>query len=54
MGLHVIGITGGSGLEFKSLFDVHIHVPTFNIQVVEDIHAIFGHAMFKYLVSQIN
>lgn len=54
MGLHVIGITGGSGLEFKSLFDVHVHVPTSNIQVVEDVHAMFGHAMLKYLVSQIN
>jgi D-sedoheptulose 7-phosphate isomerase len=53
IGLKIIGLTGGRGLEFDSLFDVHVHVPSFNIQVVEDLHAVFGHAMLKYVESKI-
>jgi D-sedoheptulose 7-phosphate isomerase len=52
-GLKVIGITGGKGLDIKLMFDVHVHIQSFNIQVVEDIHSIFGHAIFKYLESKI-
>lgn len=51
MGLTVIGMTGGLGLQFRSLFDCHIHIPTDNIQIVEDIHASFGHTVFKYICA---
>jgi D-sedoheptulose 7-phosphate isomerase len=51
--LKIIGLTGGSGLESQGLFDVHINISSFNIQVVEDVHAIFGHAMLKYLLQKL-
>lgn len=51
LGLTVLGLTGGNGMQHKELFDIHIHVDSNNIQIVEDIHAMFGHAMLKYLES---
>jgi phosphoheptose isomerase len=51
LGMKSIGLTGGSGLEISHLFDVHLHISSTNIQLVEDIHAIFGHAMFKHILE---
>lgn len=51
LGLTVIGLTGGHGLELSELFDIHIHISSGNIQIVEDVHAAFGHAVFKYIIS---
>ena len=53
LGLKIIGLTGGIGMVHTQLFDVHIHINSHNIQLVEDIHAIFGHSMLKYLMSSI-
>lgn len=50
-GLTTIGLTGGYGLEISQLFDCHIHIPTFDIQIVEDIHALFGHTVYKYICA---
>jgi D-sedoheptulose 7-phosphate isomerase len=52
MGLTTIGLTGGSGKEVGHLFDFHIHIPSFNIQVVEDIHASFGHSVMKFILQK--
>jgi len=53
IGLKTIGLTGGVGKIHGSLFDVHIHIESQNIQLVEDIHSIFGHAMLKFLMEKI-
>ena len=49
LGLTVIGLTGGIGLKHAELFDCHIHVPTDHIQIVEDVHAIFGHIVYEHI-----
>lgn len=49
LGLTVIGLTGGIGLRHTELFDCHIHVPTDHIQIVEDVHAIFGHIIYEHI-----
>jgi D-sedoheptulose 7-phosphate isomerase len=49
LGLTVIGLTGGVGLQHAELFDCHIHVPTDHIQIVEDVHAIFGHIVYEHI-----
>jgi len=49
LGLDVIGLTGGRGLEHDSLYDIHIHVPSNDLQVVEDVHATFGHVVYKFI-----
>ena len=49
LGLTVIGLTGGAGLKHAGLFDCHIHVPTDHIQLVEDVHAIFGHIVYEHI-----
>jgi len=53
LGLKVIGLTGGKGMLIHEKFDYHIHVPTDNIQIVEDVHAAFGHVVFKYICSKL-
>lgn len=52
LGLLSVGLTGGRGDEISQLFDCHIHVPTQNIQIVEDIHATFGHTVMKFIVNR--
>lgn len=53
MGLKVIGLTGGKGMLAHEKFDCHIHIPTDNIQIVEDVHAAFGHVVLKYICSKV-
>jgi D-sedoheptulose 7-phosphate isomerase len=52
LGLLSIGLTGGDGHTISHLFDCHIHVPTDNIQIVEDIHATFGHTVMKFIINR--
>jgi D-sedoheptulose 7-phosphate isomerase len=51
-GLTVIGLTGGDGTNLKGSFDCHIHIPTNNIQIVEDVHAAFGHTVMTFILDQ--
>jgi D-sedoheptulose 7-phosphate isomerase len=51
IGLLSIGLTGGRGNSISHLFDCHIHIPTDNIQIVEDIHATFGHTVMKFIMK---
>ena len=46
-GCSVIGITGYDGGILRKLADYHMHVPSYDMQVVEDIHMIFNHMMMK-------
>ena len=53
LGLKIIGLTGGNGLQFDSLYDIHIHIPSNDIQIVEDVHATFGHVVFKHILKSL-
>lgn len=46
-GCRVIGITGYDGGKLWKMSDYHLHVPSFDMQVVEDIHMIFNHMIMK-------
>ena len=46
-GCEVVGITGYDGGGLRRLADHHMHVPSWNMQIVEDIHLIFNHMMMK-------
>ena len=46
-GCRVIGITGYDGGKLGKLSDYHMHVPSFDMQIVEDVHMIFNHMMMK-------
>jgi len=52
LGLLSVGLTGGRGRSISHLFDCHIHVPTDNISIVEDIHATFGHTVMKFIINR--
>ena len=44
-----LGLLGGSKPTLTGLFTKELHIPTDDIQIVEDIHAAFGHIVFKYI-----
>ncbi|MCI9577227.1 MAG: SIS domain-containing protein [Oscillibacter sp.] len=46
-GCETIGITGYDGGRLRELADYHMHVPVFDMQIVEDIHMIFNHMMMR-------
>lgn len=48
-GNKVIGLTGFDGGCLKKLSDVYLHVPSDNIQIVEDIHLLFNHLLVSIL-----
>ncbi|MEM1484166.1 SIS domain-containing protein [Oscillospiraceae bacterium PP1C4] len=51
-GSTVIGLTGYNGGKLKELADVKMHVPLDNMQVVEDIHMVFGHLIMSILYNK--
>jgi D-sedoheptulose 7-phosphate isomerase len=44
--LAVVGYDGG---EVKRIADHHFHVPSFDMQICEDIHLMFGHLVMKVM-----
>jgi D-sedoheptulose 7-phosphate isomerase len=51
LGLKTIGLTGCKGGSLGGLFDIHLHVDSMNIQIVEDIHGIIGHVIYSGLTG---
>ena len=49
--IETIGLTGGAQNLSRSQFDINLHVPTNDIQHVEDIHAMFGHTVLKSITQ---
>ncbi len=47
--IFVIGLVGFDGGQLKNLVDHAIHVEINDMQIVEDIHAIFGHFILQNL-----
>ena len=44
-----LGLLGGNKPSLSGLFTKELVIPTDDIQIVEDIHAAFGHLVFKYI-----
>ena len=53
-GCMVIGITGYDGGRLGRLADYHMHVPSHDMQIVEDVHMIFNHMMMKLFCQALN
>lgn len=49
----VIGILGFDGGELKSLCDLSVVVPSFDMQICEDLHLSVGHLVMKRLVNDL-
>ena len=52
-GVTVVGLTGFSGGRLKELADVHIHVPSDNYGIVEDLHLTIGHIAAQVFKSRV-
>lgn len=52
-GCCIIGVTGYDGGELRKLADYHMHVPSYDMQIVEDIHMIFNHMMMKSFYQEL-
>jgi phosphoheptose isomerase len=53
-GAKVVGIMGGKNFNSSNLFDQLLHINNANMQLVEDIHSIFGHMLLKYFIQRQN
>lgn len=51
-GLTSIGLIGGILPSLKSSFDYEWHIPSEDIQLTEDLHAIFGHMILRDIESR--
>lgn len=54
LGLKSIGLTGYDGGQVSKLVDFNANVPFDNMQIVEDIHSMFGHFVLEYIFSKTN
>ena len=48
-GLIVVALTGFSGGKLKDLADIHVHIPSDNYGVIEDVHLSVGHIVAQTL-----
>ena len=51
MGIKTLAVVGYDGGKLKNICDNYVHVPSFDMQICEDIHLIFGHIVMKHLIS---
>jgi D-sedoheptulose 7-phosphate isomerase len=47
IGAHIVGVLGYDGGKAKPLCDASFHVPSWDMQICEDIHLSFGHLIMK-------
>lgn len=52
-GLTVVALTGFDGGRVKALADIHIHVPSDNYGVIEDLHMSVGHIAAQMLQNRV-
>lgn len=52
LGVTSIGLIGGTTSSLKGLFDIELHTSSNDIQIVEDIHAIFGHLVLREIIRR--
>ncbi len=51
MGATTIGFCGYDGGKMKPLVDIPVHVPSFNMAMVEDVHLMLEHAICEKLLA---
>lgn len=49
--IRTLGIVGYDGGKVKEIVDDFFHVPSFDMQICEDLHMVFGHIVMKKLTS---
>lgn len=54
LGAKVVGIMGGTNFTSNNLFDDLLHLNNADMQLVEDVHSIFGHMLLKFFVLREN
>ena len=47
LGVTVLSLTGFDGGELKPVSDLNVNVPSTNMQIIEDIHGVFGHMVLR-------
>lgn len=52
-GIKVISFTGFDGGELKNNSDFNLHVPSFNMQIVEDVHVQILHILMRELIGDL-
>jgi D-sedoheptulose 7-phosphate isomerase len=52
-GAKTVGISGFQGGEMKSLCDICVVVPSNNMQIVEDLHLVITHSIYRVIYSRI-
>jgi D-sedoheptulose 7-phosphate isomerase len=52
-GATTIGFSGYDGGKLAPLVDISVHVPSFNMAMVEDVHLMLEHAMCERLLAQV-
>lgn len=50
IGITTIGLIGGRSPDLKGCFDYELHTVSDDIQIVEDIHSIFGHMVMRKIL----
>ena len=53
-GAKTVGISGFQGGEMKSLCDICVIVPSNNMQIVEDLHLVITHSIYRIIYSRIS
>lgn len=53
-GARTIGISGFQGGEMKSLCDICVVVPSYNMQIIEDLHLAMAHSIFRIVYSRMS
>ena len=51
MDIKTLAVVGYDGGKLKKICDHYVHVPSFDMQICEDIHLIFGHIVMRHLIS---
>ena len=51
-GAKTVGISGFQGGEMKSLCDICVVVPSNNMQIVEDLHLVITHSIYRIIYSR--
>lgn len=52
LGMKVIGLSGFGDSMLSKMCDVSVEVNSNDMQIIEDTHSVFGHLVFKYIVSK--
>jgi phosphoheptose isomerase len=51
--MRVVSLTGFAGGKLKPMSDFNLNVNSNNMQVIEDVFSVFGHAVYSTLLSKL-